>query len=159
MRTRKGTKWYKPSSSQSLPSSESASPDAHHSDYSQHQHQHQQQQRDMSEWQESSATLKCQVKDVFPLPEMTIYRVSDDSKTEALHEIEQKIERNPNGAYNVTITSDIRDNELIDTYGSHSNNYECLLILPDGTKANYQRKKRITYVTGLFIFLNKFITY
>jgi hypothetical protein len=102
------------------------------------------------EWQPTSATLSCQVRDVFPVPEMTIYRVSDDdSKTQVLTEIVQKIDRNANGAYNVTITSDIRDYELIETYGSHRSNYECLLLLPDGSKNNYQRKKRITYLTGL----------
>ncbi|CAG2162985.1 unnamed protein product [Oppiella nova] len=140
----------------------STAPDGHYGDYNQHQHQHlpqhqhsphdrDQQDRDMPpEWQPTSATLSCQVRDVFPVPEMTIYRVSDDdSKTQVLTEIVQKIDRNANGAYNVTITSDIRDYELIETYGSHRSNYECLLLLPDGSKNNYQRKKRITYLTGV----------
>ncbi len=75
----------------------------------------------------SSATLYCQVKDVFPLPEMTIYRVSNENcKPQVLTEFEQIVERNANGAYGVTITNDIRDSELIDKYGSHLNNYECV---------------------------------
>ncbi|XP_054152875.1 uncharacterized protein LOC128951650, partial [Oppia nitens] len=117
--------------------------------------------RDMDdmEWQPSSAQLSCQVSDVFPVPEMTIYRVSDggDSKVQVLTEIEQRVDRNANGAYNVTITSDLRDYQLVQQYGSHRNNYECLLLLADGSKNNFQRKKRITYLTEFALLNNTFI--
>ena len=96
------------------------------------------------------AMLRCQVTDVYPVPEMTIYRINEENNSpQVLNEVQQKIDRNPNGSFNVTISSEIKDYELLNTYGSQPNNYECLLIVFDGTKTNFMRKKRITYLTGL----------
>lgn len=150
LRTRKGTpnQWPQYKSTHDPPAMGSASVDHRYTDY--HNSQQLQSQRGaLSEWRPTNAQLVCQVADVYPVPEMVIYRVSDDdSKTEVLTEIDQKAVRNDNGAYNVTLTSDIRDYELVENYGSHRGNYECLLIQADGSKNNYQRKKRITYLTG-----------
>ena len=159
MRTRKGTpnQWpqYKSShdeSPQSALGSGSAPLDHQYIDqHSSQQQQLQSQRGALSEWRPTNAQLVCQVSDVYPVPEMIIYRVSDDdTKTEVLTEIDQKAVRNANGAYNVTLTSDIIDYELVENYGSHRGNYECLLIQADGSKSNYQRKKRITYLTGQY---------
>ena len=98
-----------------------------------------------------SATLTCEVSDVFPLPEITMYRLSNDQSEnpQVLPQIDQIINRNTHsGSYNVSVISEIRDHELKDKYSSDSHVFECFMILNDGTSKQFQQKKQIIYFSG-----------
>lgn len=96
----------------------------------------------------SSTKLTCQVIDVYPVPEMTIYRVGskDGSRPQTLDVIESDVQRaSNNGAYNVSISGFVYDNDLIEKYGNQPSIFECLVVFP-GIK--YENRARITYSPG-----------
>jgi hypothetical protein len=95
----------------------------------------------------SSSELFCKVTDVYPMPELTIYRVAPDgSHPRTLDIIRKEAKPSSNGAYNASVSVFINDRELIEKYGDEPSVFECLVVL---NEINHEKRKRITYFPGM----------
>ncbi len=106
----------------------------------------------------SSSELFCKVTDVYPMPELSIYRVAPDgSHPRTLDIIRKEAKTSSNGAYNASVSVFINDRELIEKYGNEPSVFECLVVL---NEINHENRKRITYFPGMSfnLQLNPFIT-
>lgn len=99
----------------------------------------------------SGAKLKCSVQDVYPRPEIAIYRLSEQNgQRMQLLDVERKEELSSNGkAHNIEITAQVIDAELTRKYG-HDNSdathytFECLMNM-DINGANITKSSLIQY--------------
>ncbi|KAG9509741.1 hypothetical protein GZH46_01727 [Fragariocoptes setiger] len=99
------------------------------------------------------ARLTCDIDDVFPVPEVSIYRLAklDGSYPEKLAKFETKIDKdNVTGSYHVQVTSIIDDQDLIRKYGQQQTSYfQCLIALPNLESTRYDSKRTIVYTPDI----------
>lgn len=96
-----------------------------------------------------SATLTCEVHQVFPLPLMTIHRINSDGRFEVLQNAHNKVDRFANGTYNLKVSATVNDDELVESFGYRPISYECVMHLPDEIPVEMNRK-RITYLPRMY---------
>lgn len=103
--------------------------------------------------QANGVKLVCDIDQVFPVPEVSIYRLAklDGSHPDKLAKLDTRIERNPlNGLYHVQVISVLEDDELQMKYGLNEPVYfECLIALTNLELSKYADNKRsIVYRPG-----------
>jgi len=103
--------------------------------------------------QQNGVKLVCDIDQVFPVPEVSIYRLGrlDGSNPEKLAKLDTRIERNSlTGLYHVQVISILEDDELQMKYGSDEPVYfECLIALTNLELSKYADNKRsIVYRPG-----------
>lgn len=92
--------------------------------------------------------LTCDIRDVYPIPEVTLYRISSDgSHPHPLTVFDSQIQIAPSRAYNVKVRSSITDLELIKRFGDQPSIFECLVSLQLSNR-RYEQKKNINYIPG-----------
>lgn len=102
---------------------------------------------DELQYSSSSSELFCKVNNVYPLPELTIYRVAQDgSHPRTLDIYRKEFKPTSNGAYNASVSVFINDRELIQKYGNEPSIFECLVVL---NEINHESRERLTYFPGL----------
>ena len=102
---------------------------------------------DEHQYSSSSSELQCKVTDVYPLPELTIYRLErDGTRPRSLDIYRKDFKLMSSGAYNASVSVFINDRELIQKYGNEPSIFECLVVL---NEINHERRKRIQYFPGL----------
>jgi len=100
-----------------------------------------------------SAILRCDINEVFPIPEVILYRVgnADETNPSLLSLIdspeEPSVSRNSKGAFNVKVKAIINDTELVQKFGSQPSIFECLVTLKLPNKI-LRREKKLTYQPG-----------
>lgn len=99
--------------------------------------------------------LVCDIDQVFPVPEVSIYRLGklDGSHPDKLAKLDTRIDRNPlTGLYHVQVISLLDDNELQMKYGLNEPIYfECLIALTNLELSKYADNKRsIVYIPGKY---------
>lgn len=104
--------------------------------------------------------LVCDIDQVFPVPEVSIYRLGklDGSHPDKLAKLDTRIDRNPTtGLYHVQVISLLDDNELQMKYGLNEPIYfECLIALTNLELGKYADNKRsIVYIPGKYLVKNK----
>lgn len=102
---------------------------------------------------QNGVKLVCDIDQVFPVPEVSIYRLAklDGSHPDKLAKLDTRIERNSaNGLYHVQVTSILEDDELQMKYGLNEPVYfECLIALTNLELSKYADNKRsIVYRPG-----------
>lgn len=114
--------------------------------YRQQQQQLQLQQASIGRQQANGVKLVCDIDQVFPVPEVSLYRLAklDGSNPDKLSKLDTRIERNPlNGLYRVQVISVLEDDELQMKYGSNEPVYfECLIALTNLELSKYADNKR-----------------
>ncbi|XP_054163203.1 uncharacterized protein LOC128961025 [Oppia nitens] len=91
-----------------------------------------------------SSELMCKVSEVYPMPELTIYRVAHDGTQPRTLDIYRKeFKSTPRGAYNTSVSVFINDKDLIKKYGNEASIFECLVVL---NEINHEMRKRIQYL-------------
>lgn len=103
--------------------------------------------------QQNGVKLVCDIDQVFPVPEVSIYRLAklDGSHPDKLAKLDTRIERNPlNGLFHVQVISVLEDDELQMKYGLNEPVYfECLIALTNLELSKYADNKRsIVYRPG-----------
>ncbi|XP_074600330.1 uncharacterized protein LOC141854520 isoform X1 [Brevipalpus obovatus] len=95
----------------------------------------------------TSNLLRCDTMNVYPRPEVTIYRISDDKGTDPspLPVVDTREERTPEGAYNVRTISSINNEELIRKFGHKPSIFECLVILHLPHDRKVLRRKKLVH--------------
>lgn len=95
---------------------------------------------------ENRVKLVCDIDQVFPVPEVSLYRLAklDGSHPDKLSKLETLIEKNPlNGLYHVQVISILEDDELQMKYGLNEPVYfECLIALTNLELNKYADNKR-----------------
>lgn len=113
----------------------------------------QQQQQQLAANKRNGVKLVCDIDQVFPVPEVSIYRLAklDGSHPDKLAKLDTRIERNPvSGLYHVQVISILEDDELQMKYGLNEPVYfECLIALTNLELSKYADNKRsIVYRPG-----------
>lgn len=103
--------------------------------------------------QQNGVKLVCDIDQVFPVPEVSIYRIAklDGSHPDKLAKLDTKIERDLHtGLFHVQVTSILDDDELQMKYGLNEPVYfECLIALTNLELSKYADNKRsIIYRPG-----------
>ncbi|XP_076336669.1 uncharacterized protein LOC143239467 isoform X1 [Tachypleus tridentatus] len=89
-------------------------------------------------------TLSCEVGQIFPVPEITLYRTSPgDSKPTIITDTVTKIS-DKGDTYRAVVTHKVRDTDLPPDGATL---YECVILFPG---AGYRRHKSVTYYPGGF---------
>lgn len=126
----------------------------------------------------SGARLVCDIDQVYPMPEVSIYRLGKANGAHpepSLLKLDTRVERvrsmapspasnlagagnlkgqiTPSGgaaagAYHVQVTSFVDDDELIARYGQGPSYFECLITLPNLESTRYDSKRTIVYTPG-----------
>ncbi|RWS28067.1 hypothetical protein B4U80_03574 [Leptotrombidium deliense] len=94
------------------------------------------------------ALLMCDIKEVYPSPDVTIYRVDSDGSNPFLldvHRTEQVLQQN---LLRVLVTVNVNDVQLLERFGGQPSIFECLVTIPLPDKKNLYYKKQITYIPG-----------
>ncbi|RWS15972.1 hypothetical protein B4U79_02721 [Dinothrombium tinctorium] len=101
--------------------------------------------RNRAQRNRAGATLMCDISQVYPIPEVTIYRVDSDGTNPFILHVDNEIERISTHSYNVRVSSTVNDYELVNRFGKRQPSiFECLVTLPLREKKLFY-KKRITY--------------
>ncbi|CAG2106916.1 unnamed protein product [Medioppia subpectinata] len=100
---------------------------------------------DEQHYSSSASELLCKVSEVYPIPELTIYRVAPDGSNPRSLDIyrpNQSNQQTSTGAYNSSVSVYINDRHLIETYGNEASIFECLVVF---NEINHEMRKRIQY--------------
>lgn len=121
----------------------------------------------------NGALLVCDIDQVYPMPEVSIYRLGKaangahpvpsllklDTRVERVRSItgtpsnvgggqRQQQQQQIGSAYHVQVTSFVDDDELIARYGQGPSYFECLITLPNLESIRYDSKRTIVYSPG-----------
>ncbi|CAG2164911.1 unnamed protein product [Oppiella nova] len=100
---------------------------------------------DEQHYSSSASELLCKVSEVYPIPELTIYRVAQDGSSPRSLDIYRPVQSNQqtmSGAWNSSVSVYINDRDLIEKYGNEASIFECLVVF---NEINHEMRKRIQY--------------